>query len=243
MLSLLPKVPLPALFADGFCLRFPGAEGAFADAGFAGIGGAAEARPLADGQNLPGLSLVQEAIVPVQQVGHRYAVQRRQPVHDGGGGMFAGARLQVDVKGCGDAHPFGHLFLQQPQVKAAPPQPVGDAANLLIALVLPGEPLGLGQVGRRDEPEPVQGQGREAGLAVVGAAEYVKIRRELGEDLPFWQRLGNPFRCSSRNSQTGVFERIALPLCMYPVNSWIPIDFRSREEIQKCIEANKSFLG
>lgn len=36
---------------------------------------------------------------------------------------------------------------------------------------------------------------------------------------------------------------ISLPLCMYPVNSWIPIDFRSREEIQKCIEANKSFLG
>jgi len=36
---------------------------------------------------------------------------------------------------------------------------------------------------------------------------------------------------------------ISLPLCMYPVNSWILIDFRSREEIQKCIEANKSFLG
>ena len=128
-------------------------------------------------------------------------------------------------------------------METVPPQPVGDAADLLIAVVLPGEPLGFRQIAGRDEPEPVHGQGREAGLAVVGAAEYVEIRRDPGKDLPFWQRLENPFRCSSRNSQTGVFVRIALPLCMYPVNSWIPIDFRSREEIQKCIEANKSFLG
>lgn len=100
--------------------------------------------------------------------------------------MFAGAGLHVDVERSGDAHPFGHLPLQQAQVEAAPPQPVGDAADLLITMVLPGEPLGLGQVERCDEPEPVHGQGRKAGLAVVGAAEYVEIWRELSEHLPFW---------------------------------------------------------
>ena len=71
-------------------------------------------------------------------------------------------------------------------MQATPPQPVGDAADLLITVILPGEPLGPGQVGRCDEPEPVHRQGREAGLAVVGAAEYVKIRRDPGKDLPFW---------------------------------------------------------
>ena len=176
VLSLLPEVPLPALLADGFRLCLPGAEGAFADAGFAGEGGTAEARPLAEGQNLPGLSLVQKAVVPIQQVGHRHTVQRCQPVHDGGRGVFAGAGLHVDVERRGDAHPFGHLPLQQTQVEAAPPQPVGDAADLLVTAVLPGEPLGLRQVGRCDEPEPVHGQGRKARLAVVGAAEYVELR-------------------------------------------------------------------
>lgn len=58
MLCLFPEVPLPAFLADGFCLGLPGAEGAFADAGFAGKGGTAEARPLAEGQNLPGLSRI-----------------------------------------------------------------------------------------------------------------------------------------------------------------------------------------
>ena len=210
LLCPLPEVPFPALFADGFGLGLPGAEGAFADAGFAGKGGTAEARPLAEGQNLPGLSLVQKAVVPVQQVGHRDAVQFRQPVYDGRGGVFAGAGLHVDVERCGDTHPLGHLPLQQTHLEAAPPQPVGDAIDLLVTAVLPGEPLGLGQVGRWDEPEPVHGQRRKAGLAVVGAAEYVKIRRDPGEHLPFWQRLENPFRCSSRNSQTGLFVRIAL---------------------------------
>ena len=61
-------------------------------------------------------------------------------------------------------------------MEAAPPQPVGDAADLLITVVLPGEPLGLREVSGSDEPEPVHGQGREAGLAVVGTAEYVEIR-------------------------------------------------------------------
>lgn len=126
--------------------------------------------------------------------------------------MFAGAGLQVDVKGCGDAHPLGHLPLQQTQVKAAPPQPVGSAADLLITVVLPGEPLGFREVSGRDEPKPVHSQGRKAGLAVVGAAEYVEIRRDLSEHLPFWKRLENPFRCSSRNSQTGVFVRIAFSM-------------------------------
>ena len=157
MLYSFPEVPLPALLADGFCLRLPGAEGAFADAGLAGKGGTAEARPLAEGQNLPGLSVIEKSVVSVQQVGHRHAVQRRQLVHNGGGGMLAGAGLHVDVKGCGDAHPFGHLLLQQAQVEAAPPQPVGDAADHLITVVPPGEPLGLREVAGRDEPEPVHG--------------------------------------------------------------------------------------
>ena len=212
VLSLLPEVPFPALLADGFGLGFPGAEGAFADAGLTGKGGTAEARLLADGQNLPGLSFIQESIVPVQQVGHRDAVQFRQPVHDGGGGVFAGTGLHVDVERCGDAHPLGHLPLQQAHLEAAPPQSVGDAADLLIAVVLSGEPLSFRQVGRWDEPEPVHGQGREAGPAVVSAAEYVKIRRDPGKDLPFWKRLENPFRCSSRNSQTGLFVRIAFSM-------------------------------
>lgn len=212
MLVLILKVLLPALLADGFCPCFPGAEGAFADAGFAGKGCTAEARLLAYGQNLPGLSLVQEAVVPVQQVGHRDAVQRRQSVHDGGGGVFAGPGLHVDVERRGDAHPFGHLSLRQAHLEAAPPQPVGDIADLLITVVLPGEPLGLGQVGQWDEPEPVHSQGRKAGFAMVGTAEYVEIRRELSEDLPFWQRPENPFRCSSRNSQTGLFVRIAFSM-------------------------------
>ena len=93
VLCLFPEVPLPALLADGFCLGFPGAEGAFADAGFAGKGGTAEARPLSEGQNLPGLSVIEKAVVPVQQVSHRHAVQFRQPVRDGGGGILAGAGL------------------------------------------------------------------------------------------------------------------------------------------------------
>ena len=212
MLVLILKVPLPALLADGFASCFPRTKGAFADAGLAGKGGTAEARLLAYGQNLPGLSLIEKTVVPIQQVGHRDTVQRRQPVHDSGRGVFAGAGLHVDVERCGNAHPFGHLPLQQTQVEAAPPQPVGDVADLLIAVVLPGEPLGFRQVGRFDEPEPVEGQGRKAGLAVVGAAKYVKIRRDPGEDLPFWQMLENPFRCSSRNSQNGVFVRIAFSM-------------------------------
>lgn len=207
-----PEVPLPALLADGFCLCFPGAEGAFADAGFAGKGGTAEACPLADGQNLSGLSVIEKAVVPVQQVSHRDAIQRRQPVRDGGRGVLTGTGLQVDVKGCGDTHPFGHLPLQQTHLEAAPPQPVGDAADLLITVILPGEPLGFRQVAGRNKPEPVHSQGREAGLAVVGAAEYVKIRRDPGEDLPFCKILENSFRRSSRNSQTGVFERIAFSM-------------------------------
>ena len=212
MLSLFPEVPLPALLADGFCFRLPGAEGAFADAGFAGKGGTAEACPLAEGQNLPGLSLIQESVIPVQQVGHRHAVQFRQPVHDGGGGVLAGAGLHVDVERRGDAHPFGHLPLQQAHLEAAPPQPVGDAADLLVTVVLPGEPLGLRQIAGRDEPEPVHSQRRKAGLSMVGAAEYVEIRRNPSEHLPFWQRLANPFRRSSRNSQNGVFVRIAFSM-------------------------------
>ena len=212
LLCPLPEVPLPALLADGFRLRFPGAEGAFADAGLTGKGGTAQPRPLAEGQNLPGLSHVQEAVVLVQQVGHRHAVQLCQPVYDGSGDVFAGAGLHVDVKGCGDAHPLGHLPLQQTHLEAAPPQPVRDVADLLITVVLPGKPLGFRKVGRWDEPEPVHGQGREAGLAVIGAAEYVEIRRDPSKDLPFWQRLANPFRCSSRNSQTGVFVRIAFSM-------------------------------
>lgn len=212
LLCLLPEVPLPTLFADGFCLRLPGAEGAFADAGFAGKGGTAKARLLADGLNLPGLSVIDKAIVPVQQVGHRDAVQFRQPVHDGGRGMFAGTSLHVDVERRGNAHPFRYLPLQQTHLEAAPSQPVGDAADLLIALVLPGEPLGLREVGRWDETEPVHGQGCEAGLAVVGAAEYVENRRDPGEDLPFWQRPENPFRRSRQNSQKGLFVRIAFSM-------------------------------
>ena len=164
MLVLILKVLLPALLADGFCPCFPGAEGAFADAGFAGKSGTAEARPLAEGQNLPGLSLVQKAVVPIQQVGHRHAVQFRQPVHDGGGGVFAGASLHVDVERRGDTHPFGHLPLQQAHLEAAPPQPVGDAADLLISVVLPGETLGLRQVGRCDELEPVHNQRAKRGF-------------------------------------------------------------------------------
>ena len=93
LLCPLPEVPLPALLADGFCLRLPGAERAFADTGLAGKGSTAEARPLANGQNLPGLSLIEKAVVPVQQVSHRDTVQRRQPVRDGGGGVFASAGL------------------------------------------------------------------------------------------------------------------------------------------------------
>lgn len=212
LLCPLPKVPLPTLLADDFASCFPETEGAFADAGLAGKSGTAEAHALSEGQNLPGLPLIEKAGVPIQQVGHRDAVQLCQPVHDGGRGMFAGAGLHVDVEGRGDAHPFGHLPLQQTQAEAAPPQPVGDAANLLIAVVLPGEPLGFRQIAGCDEPEPVHGQRRKAGLAVVGAAEYVKIRRDPGEHLPFWQRLENPFRCSSRNSQTGLFERIAFSM-------------------------------
>ena len=106
-----PEVPLPALLADGFCLGLPGAEGAFTDAGFAGKGGTAESCLLAEGQNLPGLSVIQKAVVPVQQLGHRHAVQLCQPVHNGGGSMLAGAGLHVDVERRGDAHPFGHLPL------------------------------------------------------------------------------------------------------------------------------------
>ena len=55
-------------------------------------------------------------------------------------GMFAGTGLHVDLKGRGDAHPFGRLPLQQTQVQTAPPHPVSDTANLLIVVVLPGEP-------------------------------------------------------------------------------------------------------
>lgn len=78
--------------------------------------------------------------------------------------MLAGAGFCVDIKGVVMSTRWVTLRYSRPQVQAAPPQPVGNVADLLIVVVPACKSMGLKQVAGCDEVELVQKRGAKWGL-------------------------------------------------------------------------------